>query len=217
MDSARCPGMRSKSILPLIGLAFAAWASIVGVVLVFHFWKGVPVGYMTRDVATVAVALRYAGFLSQMGLFIWFAAATLCLFSAMVLLKHPDHRELKRYFLVSGLLTLLLAFDDAFLLHEWTQRDLRLPEELVFGCYAGLLILYLLRYRALILQTDYVLMALALFFFAASVLLDIWHPRIPYFVLYEDGAKLAGQVSWLAYFARLGTCAAGLNAARRTA
>ena len=44
-------------------------------------------------------------------------------------------------------------------------------------------------------------MVLALLFFATSLVLDIFEPFEYYLVLFEDGFKLVGIVTWATYFA----------------
>ena len=61
--------------------------------------------------------------------------------------------------------------------------------------------------RSANLDSSDVLLGMALAFFGISITLDLLEPRglDPY--LFEDGAKLAGIVSWLSYFSRTGAFA----------
>lgn len=211
------PFVRFRSSIPVIGLILAVSAILVGVVLFLHFWKGIPIDKLTGDPTAVGGLPVYTGFLSQIGIFFWSASATVCFFSAKVLSRRADRHKLKRFLLISALLTLLLGLDDVFLLHEALLPRFGIPEKLVVGSYAGLLLLYLFRFFPLILETEYVLMAIALFFFGLSILLDLWNPPGMDPFLFEDGAKLIGLVSWLAYFFRVGEYSVNLNAAQHRA
>ncbi len=195
----------------LIGLILIVSAILMGMVLFLHFWEGIPIGELTRDPNVIGDLPVYTGFLSQIGIFLWSASATVCFFSVTILSGHARHRKLKRFLLVSGLLTLLLGLDAAFLIHETVLPHFNVPQNLVLGSYAGFVLLYLFRFYALIPETAYVLMATALFFFAVSVILEILQPPgiNPYF--FEDGAKLVGLVSWLAYFFRVAEYSVNLN------
>ena len=209
MKSIPVPVARFRSSWPAIGSILAVSAGLIGVALFIHFWKGVPIGSLTRDPATVADVPIFTGFLSQAGIFFWSASAAICLFSAKVLAIQPDRLGFKRFLLVSGLLTLVLGLDDVFLLHEVFFPHFGVPENLVYVGYAGFVFFYLLGFRSIILETEYALLGMALGWFGLSVILDVLDPPAlgQYIFLVEDGAKLVGVVTWLAYYFRVGACA----------
>lgn len=198
---------RSRSSWPMIGLILAISAVLIGMVLFLHFWKGIPIGTLTRDPAAISGSPFYVGFLSQVGIFLWSAAAATCMFSANVL-SRTGNPEVKPFLLVSGLVTLALGLDDAFLLHEEAIPDFfAVPEKAVFASYAALALLFLVKFYSVILKTEYVLLVMASIFFGASVALDLLESPGTDLYLFEDGAKLVGIVSWLAYFFRTGASA----------
>lgn len=204
MKSLQYPFVRFRSSGSLIGLILVISAALIGVVLLLHFGRGVPISSLTRDPVVIGNLPAYAGFLSQIGIFFWAASTTVCLFSVIILSQYADCRQLKRFLLISGLLTLLLGLDDMFLFHEAVFPRLGVPEKVVFGSYAIFLLLYLVKFYPLILKTEYILMAMSLFFFGTSVMLDLVPlPGINPFLL-EDGTKLIGIISWLAYFLQVG-------------
>ncbi len=189
----------------IIGLILAVTGILIGGVLLLHFWKEVPIGNLTRDPNRISGLPPYTGFVSQLGIFIWSAAATVCLFCVSVLSFDENQKKLKLFLLISGLLTLMLGLDDALMLHESVfPRLLGIPQDIVIDTYVVFMLLYLFRFHRVILETEYSLMAIALVFFFISVLLDEVKPAgiNPYFM--EDGAKLIGLLSWLAYFVRVG-------------
>lgn len=193
----------------MIGLILVVSAVPLSAVLVLHFWKGIAIGNLTRDPTGVAGAPLYTGFLSQIGIFFWAAAAAVCLFSVKVLPRQPDALEIKRFLVVSGLLTLVLGLDDVFLLHEkFLPNYVGVPENAVLVSYAGFVLFYLVRFYSVILETEYVLLGMALFFFGLSIIIDVTiNVSIDVYIYEEDGAKLVGIVSWLAYFFRTGASA----------
>ena len=201
----------------MIGLILAVSAVLVGVVLLLHFWKGIPIGRLTRDPTSIVGSPLYTGFLSQIGIFFWSASAAICLFSAKVLSRHPDSLKIKCFLFVSGLLTLVLGLDDVFLLHEKFFPYLGVPEKAVFVIYAVFVLFYLVRFYSIILKTEYILLGMALVFFGVSVTIDLFQPYGIDRYLFEDGAKLVGIVSWLAYFFRVGAFAVYCNAAQQGA
>jgi hypothetical protein len=60
---------------------------------------------------------------------------------------------------------------------------------------------FLVGFRRVILEGDFLLLGLALGFFGLSVAVDVFTDRELY--LWEDGAKFVGIVTWLAYFVRV--------------
>ncbi|WP_407279229.1 hypothetical protein U5817_24915 [Aromatoleum evansii] len=194
-----------RSRFPAIALIAAASAVPIGIVLMLRVWKGVPIHLLTSDVTSIAGVPAYTGFLSQLGIFVWAGAAAICFFCARLLAARSDAQEERRFLFVSGLLTVVLAFDDLFLLHEEFFPSLGIPEKGVFVAYAAFVLFHLVSFRRLILRTDYILLAIAFAAFAVSAGLDLANPAgiNPY--LYEDSAKFVGVVSWLGYFFRAGS------------
>jgi len=198
---------QSRSNRPMIAIVLTVSAFLIGIILVLHFWKGIPIGKLTRDPTAIMGAPFYIGLFSQIGIFFWSAAAAICMFSAKVISNRPNSFRLKRFLFISGLLTLLLGLDDIFLLHESVFPYLGIHEKVVYATYAGLVLFYLIRFYPTILNTKYIFLVMALVFFALSVIFDKTSiPGIDPYLL-EDGAKMFGIVSWLAYFFSVGTVA----------
>lgn len=82
-------------------------------------------------------------------------------------------------------------------------------------CYTSVTVhrppLFIVRFRQLIVKTDYVLLGMSGVFFAISILLDVFEPGFLPFHLLEDAAKLAGILCWLAYFFRAAAFAVSGN------
>ena len=116
---------------------------LLGAVLFLHVWKNIPVGHLTADPIALADELPvYSGFLSQVGILIWSAAASICFFCAKRLWHTRAERELKRFLVVSGAFTLWLALDDMFLLHETVFPLIGIPQNIVLGSYILLTLAY---------------------------------------------------------------------------
>ena len=196
-----------KRNLSWIGLTLVVSASLIALTVLFHWMTGADYGELTRDPTALGQLPAYYGFLSQIGIFFWSASAAVCLFCLFILSERKSDENLKRFLLVSALLTSVLGLDDVFTLHESVFPGLGIPQNLVLASYVAFAIIYLVRFYSIILETEYVLLAMALLFFAVSVGLDVWEPRGIDRYIFEDGAKLVGQVSWLAYFFRAGNYA----------
>jgi hypothetical protein len=185
-----------------IGLNLLITAGLLAPAFALHYTWGIPFGRLTRDPVAVLRGPVHIGYLSQAGIFFWAAAAAACFFAARLLREGAPPSEMRRFLRVAGSLTLMLGLDDMFLLHERVFPALGVPEPVVYAAYIAFVLYFLVRFRALILQTEYVLLGMALTFFAVSVGLDVLDPAgiDPY--LWEDGAKLVGIVSWTTYFWR---------------
>ena len=170
---------------------------------VLWFQRTLDLGDLMRDPASTHGSPLHVGLVSNLGVLVWFSAASVCLFTAAVLVATARRDAL--FFLASGLLTLVLALDDFLMLHEFIGWALSVPEAAILGGY-GLLTLgwFAIFWRA-IRQTDHLLLVLALCLFAFSLLPDVPEIRALYFSerlmrLLEDGGKLLGIVTWTAYF-----------------
>jgi hypothetical protein len=199
-----------KASSPWIGLILACSGLLIGSVFAIHYSMKVPLDELVRDLSAVAELPPHTSFLSQTGLLLWSAAAAVCFFCFMVIPKTPGSLKWRRFLLVSGMLTLMLNLDDAFLVHERVLPHFGFPQNLLMGCYLGFMLAYLLWFRTLILNTEYILLAMALFFFGVSVTFDIFELRMMG-LLVEDGAKIVGIVAWLVYFFRVGNSRIGVG------
>jgi hypothetical protein len=195
-----------KVVLAALAVVLVIGMTLSSKALLLHLTHDIPIGNLTRDPVAVGGLPVYTGYLSQLGIFFWSAAAAICLHSAVVINRGPASREFRSFLLFSGLLTLVFGIDDVFLLHEEVLPRAGIPEKLVFGTYAALCLLYLCRYWHKLMDTDFLLLAFALSLFGFSVTMDVWIPFSHWHssdedILYllEDGAKLTGVVAWLTY------------------
>lgn len=139
--------------------------------------------------------------MSNIGAVVWSFSAAICLFSYTLLRTRQESRDVAGFLLFGGCISLVLLLDDLFMLHEqFYPRYFGVGEKIVFSFYAALNLFYLAKFRTLIIESDFVLLLLALFFFALSMLLDLLpETSHPWYDLFEDGLKLFGIVSWFAY------------------
>lgn len=138
--------------------------------------------------------------MSNIGAIIWSATADICLFSHVVGRNVSGCGVDSRFLLAAGLVTTMLLIDDLFVLHELQIAGL--PEEVVFLFYAAVLVWFTILFRAEIFETNIVFLGLAYLWFGLSVFVDVTVAFVPYpsIYLFEDGAKLAGILSWATYF-----------------
>jgi len=166
--------------------------------------SGIPFAVFTRDPLAVAKARPYFGLLSNVGVLFWCSASAICLFTGN-LLKGPAQHGRRIFFLMSGLLTMLLLLDDLFQLHEAVFPGvLGIRQRYVLLVYLLTTAIYLLAYRKLILANFSIYMLAALSLFGISMAQDLFGgTSSSWNYLVEDGAKLFGIISWFIFFACL--------------
>jgi len=181
----------ARRALLLAGAAVLATLAVDLFVLVEAARKGTATGVFTRDVRTVIAEAHtkppyYAGWVSQLNIMAWAAAAAL---SAAVAYLQKVRRGWMLGF--AALLT-LLGLDDALMLHEWGVHGL-VPEKAFFAVYAvlGLALLSRLHWRDPVTSL-FVAGGVCL---AVSITIDQVSPHI---FLTEDSFKLLGTLLWLA-------------------
>lgn len=191
-----------RATWPVILTIIAVSTILMGLVLIARFWIGIPSYTLTADPASVADVPPYTGFLSNVGIFFWAATGAVCLFTGAILRDRGVSGGIRTFLLLAGGISLALGLDDVFMLHETAIPDyIGLPEEVVLATYGATICVFVVVFFRTILGTDYLILCMAALFFAASVALDKLEPSgIIGSCLCEDGAKLVGQVCWLAYF-----------------
>ena len=154
-----------------------------------------------RDPAQQTGQSSFLGFVSNIGVWLWVCAGTICLFGAGVGGFSTDKKH-KELLILIGLLSLVLAVDDFFLLH-----DRYLPQRLVFLFYAFFTITLLVRYFKIIMEIDGFAFLLAGGLLALSIFTDLNQRKIPFDYAHvqvvEDGFKFVGAASWLYFSYRL--------------
>ncbi len=188
-------------------LCLGGSALVLAAVGVLTIIFDVPFAYFTRDPAAAVsggTAPSYAGALSNLGVLVMAAAATVSLHAGWLLYHAKRARNQFWFIMSSGLFTTWLLLDDLYQIHEEVLPDhVGIPEEVVYALYVGLMTAYLLIFAGAILQTEYVLLLLALGFFALSIVSDFIPFEFAEHHLIEDGAKFVGMTLWCAYYLRL--------------
>ncbi|MDA0990533.1 MAG: hypothetical protein O3A51_07260 [Verrucomicrobia bacterium] len=164
-----------------------------------HVVKGASLTLLTVDPVVLGAISVYAGFMSQIGIFGWAAAATLCLFGAAVSPQAFAFTGARGFLLLSGIATLWLGLDDVFLVHEHVLPGMGVPQKLVLATYALGGCGYLVLFRQHIMRHGPLLL-MAMAGFGASVGVDVVIPPGEYAHFIEDGAKLIGISCWCGYF-----------------
>ncbi|MGB6647734.1 MAG: hypothetical protein WBG01_04260, partial [Bacteroidota bacterium] len=192
-----------NDLRPIVLWAYVPSAILILLVLGLSSLTGIPVGEITRDPLAVMGGDFYVGSISNLGILLWCATATICFFTAALIGKSEEASKTRSFLLFGGLLTTLLCLDDLFMLHEFVfPRYFHWKQGIIVLSYGLLLLAYLWSFRKRVLDSHFLLLVLASGFFGVSVLVD----RLPeyllpgFYYLVEDGSKLLGIVSWFAYY-----------------
>ena len=201
--------MTARTPLSALLLLYCPALVILGVVALVADRQGFPVAVLTQDTATMGQLHPLTGMLSNLGVLLWCVAATACWFSAWLGFTvwpaaQPGKTVTISFLALSGALTAILLLDDFFLIHEALAPDyLGIDEPIVLLCYAVLSLTYVVIYRNVIRDTEYLLLLSAGGFFAVSVGIDLLGPELGRWrTLWEDGAKFLGIANWCLYYVK---------------
>lgn len=111
-------------------------------------------------------------FLSNLGIILWCVGASVCLFAG-ALLSDAQQQKPRQFLVYSGLLTAYLLFDDFFQLHElYFPKLFHIDEKVIYLLLAIAAIIIVIRFKKVILQTNYTVMLMAFGFLAIAVAAD---------------------------------------------
>lgn len=198
---------------------------LAGLVLIYvHYQTNVNPLVLLVDPVAESGLPAYTGVYSNVGILMWWSAATVCTLCGALLWSERRVTQLSRFLLVLGLYSAVLCLDDMFLLHE--EAGLRLAQYLdlsdnlhvrsileapFFLAYAALSVYVVRRFWSVIRDTDFLLLGAAVGSLASSAGIDVAVYMFPGNVsrpvvadIAEDLLKLNGIVLWLAYAVRTG-------------
>jgi hypothetical protein len=196
-------GWRSAMWLFIPTTAFLAVVTVVvgdgRSVLVAGRKRTIRLGELSQDAVSVAELPPWVGAVSMLSVLLWGAGAAIALFAAALVSR--GRRSARGFFLYVGLLTMLLAVDDALLLHEAVIPGvLDVREELTLVLYAAALLAAVVWFPARFSDpSSRAMLLMAALFFAAAMFLDVYELRLPHRTWIEDSCKLLGIVGWVGF------------------
>ena len=170
------------------------YLSIIGLSNAF----GIESTLVIRDLAQTCGYPMGVGLISNLGILIWAASASIALFSSLSGLI--EKRENSNFLLLGGILTLILCLDDFFLLH-----DKYIGPDFLYITYSIIGIYILIKFRNIILNIDFSAFIIAVFFLTSSILFDkyiqeIFPKNYINIQLFEEGFKFIGIVCWMNFW-----------------
>lgn len=183
-------------LLTTLALLLAIFASTM---------KDIPLDTFTQDPNAQLNAPFYLGFFSNVGIIIWSAAMTICFYCAFSMPSVADNHN-REFLLASGVITLLMALDDLFQLHEDVfPKYFSISENMVYITYLNLYLIYFIRYRRQLLNSDFIALGVSFFLLGLSTIIDLLPLPLPKDTFLEDAIKLLGAVTWMVYYTRTST------------
>jgi len=162
-----------------------------------------PIWKLAKDPSEVIGFPPYIGMLSNWSVILWVVAATICLFSAVLLKQQKASNSTFLFIAVSGGLSLLLGIDDLYLLHDQLFPKLfDIQEKYFYYLYLFTFLVYMIYFVRQIIKSEYLLLGIALLFFLMSRRAFITLPFLDQYMTTGDMLKYFGIVFWLAFFYR---------------
>ena len=192
---------RGQSLGPLLLWAHGPAILVLLGILLLARARDLHLPDLTRDPAAVMKAPVHIGVLSNAGIVVWSAAASLCFFTCFVEASR-GRTDARRFILCSGLLTTALLLDDLFLLHERVLPGLGVPEGVVYCLHGTAVLAYLIGFGKSISASGGALLFLALGWFGLSMGMDLIPYHSPGMFFLEDAFKFLGISTWATYLAR---------------
>lgn len=218
--SAAAERMATTSAWVQCALVLGPACAVLALITAVGVMNGVPLALVVEDPAVLARLHPLTGIQSSLGILLWCAAATLCVFTAAVA-RRTVSPSFHLFLLVSALLSFYLLIDDLFQFHEnlaWRYLGVRQKYVLLgLGLAVGA---YLVGFRRVILGTPYALLVVALLLLSASAVIDavvlkLWPQRGDWGLFFEEGCKWLGIACWCGYFTLV--CARTVAASTRSA
>ena len=177
----------------------AAIFYVVCVVALYLY--GFKIMEIIRDPAQQAAQSSFLGFISNIGTWLWVSSAAVCFFG-IANGGFSSPRKDRELLVLVGLLSLTLAVDDFFMIH-----DRYIHQYICYTGYAVIAIALLVRHFRRIIDIDGFAFLLAGALLALSIFSDVLQMLIPlpYVLvqLFEEGFKFVGAATWLFFCGRL--------------
>jgi hypothetical protein len=178
----------------------AALAIVAGGLLLVAGVGRRPLLYVTRDPQATTFERWFLGFFSNVGNALWWSAAGMAVLAGLVL--YVVHRsEPARFMLATATLTLVLAVDDMFGVHDQWAYEEHISKRWFFVAYGLLAAGVFWRFRRELARTWLTPLVLAVALYVCSSIFDGLSGDSDSDLRYlaEDGVKLLGVVCWAAW------------------
>ena len=187
-----------KNILIFLSSSIVAPIIIYTSIIVLSIANGIEPILVIRDLAQTYGAPILIGLISNLGVLMWAASASIALFSSLSGLI--GNREKSNFLCLGGILTCVLCLDDFFLLH-----DRYIGPDLLYTTYSIIGIYILIKFRKIIIEINFLAFISSVFFLGLSIIFDkffqaIFAENYLNVNLLEECFKFTGIACWLNFW-----------------
>lgn len=198
----RSIGTQFRKVTPVLLISWIVATLGLLIAIFISINTEIPLDNFTQDPNAQFEAPFYIGFFSNLGIMLWSAAFTICFYGAWRTNGKSDKRG-QQFLIFSGLITMLMTLDDLFQLHELVfPQYLSISENMVYLTYLNIYMIYFIRFRRQLLNSDFIVLGISFFLLGLSTIIDILPLPIEKDTFLEDAIKLLGAITWLIYFVR---------------
>ncbi len=171
---------------------------LYSIIITYSLLVGIDPQIVLRDPMQTYNHPITVGLLSNLGIILWVSSGAISIFASSSGLV--DRNDWKQFILLGGIFSMVLGFDDLFLLHDRQQ----IFQDILYTTYIIFTIYLVFKFRKLIYTSNTLNFALPILFLALSVLSDIFQDFLPLgyetVQIFEEGFKFVGIASWLSYW-----------------
>ena len=175
----------------------------LAILYISNFYN-IKLSLVVRDLAQTCGYPIGVGMISNIGILLWGAAASICLFTTFL---EGINRESSKLLLLGGIFSSLLCIDDLFLLH-----DRYIGPDFLNLTYLAISIFLLVRFRRILKIIGLFNLLISILFLGLSVFFDgviqqIFNQSYELTQLIEEGFKFIGIACWLNFWCKASSSA----------
>ena len=179
----------------------------LAILYISNFYN-IKLSLVVRDLAQTCGYPIGVGMISNIGILLWGAAASICLFTTFL---EGINRESSKLLLLGGIFSSLLCIDDLFLLH-----DRYIGPDFLNLTYLAISIFLLVRFRRILKIIGLFNLLISILFLGLSVFFDgviqqIFNQSYELTQLIEEGFKFLGISCWLNFWCKASSYALKFN------
>ena len=160
---------------------------------------GINLTLVVRDLAQTCGYPIGVGMISNIGILLWGAASSICLFTAF---SGNINSDLSKLLLLGGSFSGLLCIDDFFLLH-----DRYIGPDFLNFTYLAISIILFVRFQRILIKIGLFNLVISILFLGLSIFFDgvvqqIFNQSYQATQLIEEGFKFLGIICWLNFWCK---------------
>ena len=168
-------------------------------ILYISNFHNIQLNLVIRDLAQTCGYPIGVGMISNIGILLWGAAASICLFTTF---SENINRESSKLLLLGGLFSGLLCIDDFFLLH-----DRYVGPDFLNLTYLAISIFLLVRFRMILKKIGFFNLIISILFLGLSIFFDgviqqIFNQSYELTQIIEEWFKFLGIACWLNFWCK---------------